>query len=124
MRRAWALLLITLLAPGACARKAPSPAAVTLDCRTPFQTLAAKVTSQPNLVPAPVEPGEPYRTYSLADGSVSYFVTEPGAPAHPAILMQQALPGGNMKNTGCAYGDQAAYGELMGYLAGLKAGRK
>ena len=29
-----------------------------------------------------------------------------------------------MKNAGCAYGDKAAYGELMGYLAGLKAGPK
>jgi len=29
-----------------------------------------------------------------------------------------------MKNTGCAYGDKAAYQELMTYLTGLSAGRK
>ena len=84
----------------------------------------AKITAQPNLNAAPAEPGEPYRAYSLADGSVSYFITEPGAPAHPAILMQQAGAGGAMTNTGCAYGDKAAYGQLMTYLTSLKVGHR
>jgi hypothetical protein len=97
---------------------------VQLDCAQPFEALKAKITAQPNLNPAPAEPGEPYRTYSTADGRASYFITEPGAPAHPAILMQQAQEGGAMKNSGCAYGDKAAYGQLMAYLASLKAGRK
>jgi hypothetical protein len=111
------------LALAGCAPKPHAPAAVQLDCRTPFAALRTKIITQPNLVPAPAEPGEPYRVYSTADGQASYFVTEPGAPAHPAIVMQQVGPGGTMKNSGCAYGDKAAYGELMAYVAGLKAGR-
>jgi hypothetical protein len=94
-----------------------------LDCALSFDALKAKVTAQPNLNAAAQEPGEPYRAYTSADGGVSYFITQPGAPAHPAILMQQALPGGAMKNTGCAYGDKTAYAQLMAYLASLKAGR-
>jgi len=124
VRGAFALLLLALLTPAACAKKSPpAPTTVSLDCTQPFDALKAKILAQPRLIPAPAEAGEPYRAYSLADGGASYFITEPGAPAHPAILMQQAL-GGGMRNTGCAYGDKAAYGELMGYLAGLKAGRK
>ena len=119
------LVAFTLLALllCACAPKAKPPEAVALDCSQPFETLKAKITAQPGLVPAPQEPTEPYRAYSAAEGRASYFITEPGAPAHPAILMQQAT-GGQMKNTGCAYGDKAAYDQLMAYLTGLKAGRK
>jgi hypothetical protein len=123
VRRASALALLSVYALAACAPKAqPAPAA--LDCRQPFEALKAKITSQPGLNAAPPEPGEPYRVYSSADGQASWFVTEPGAPAHPAILMQQVKPGGGMANSGCAYGDKAAYEQLMAYLASLKAGRK
>jgi hypothetical protein len=116
-----ALTLMLLLC--ACAPKAKPPATVALDCSQPFDALKTKITAQPGLVPAPQEPTEPYRAYSTADGHASYFITEPGAPAHPAILMQQAA-GGAMTNTGCAYGDKAAYDQLTAYLMGLKAGRK
>lgn len=121
--RAFALLLFPLLGLGACAPKAKPPAAVVLDCSQPFEALTATITAQPGLKPAPEEAGEPYRVYSTADGRASYFITQPTAPAHPAILMQQA-EGGQMKNTGCAWGDKAAYQELMAYLTGLSAGRK
>ncbi|CAN7355122.1 hypothetical protein LJR225_002130 [Phenylobacterium sp. LjRoot225] len=123
MRRACALLLLPILSLGACAPKAKPAAAVALDCSQPFEALRSKITAQPGLVPAPQEPSEPYRAYSTADGHASYFITEPDAPAHPAILMQQAA-GGAMTNTGCAYGDRAAYDQLMAYLTGLKAGRR
>ena len=123
MRRAYALLPLISLSLAACAPKAKPPAVVTLDCSQPFEALKAKITAQPGLNPAPQEPTEPYRAYSTADGHASYFITEPGAPAHPAILMQQAAAGA-MTNTGCAYGDKAAYDQLMAYLTGLKAGRK
>jgi hypothetical protein len=122
VRRATALLA-SLLSLSACAPK-PAPAVVALDCALSFDALKARVTGQAGLNAAPQEPGEPYRAYSSADGAVSYYVTEPGAPAHPAILMQQAVGGGAMKNTGCAYGDKAAYAQLTDYLSSLKAGRK
>jgi hypothetical protein len=118
-----ALLLLPILSLGACAPKPKPAAAVALDCSQPFAALRAKITAQPGLAPAPQEPTEPYRAYSTADGHASYFITEPGAPAHPAILMQQTA-GGAMTNTGCPYGDKAAYDQLMAYLTGLKAGRK
>ena len=116
-----AILAIAALA--ACAPKAKAPTAMALDCAQPFDAQVAKITGQPGLKPAPEEAGEPYRVYSTADGRASYFITKPGAPAHPAILMQEAA-GGQMKNTGCAYGDKAAYQELMAYLTSLSAGRK
>lgn len=122
--RARALTLFLLFGLGACQPKANVPAAVTLDCAQGFDALKAKITAQPGLKPAPAEPGEPYRAYSTADGQASYFVTQPGAPAHPAILMQQVAADGQMRNTGCGFGDQAAYAQLQDYLAGLKAGRK
>ena len=123
MKAGVALLLLPALSLCACAPKAKPAAAVTLDCSQPFAALQAKITAQPGLVPAPQEPTEPYRAYSTADGHASYFITEPGAPAHPAILMQQAT-GGAMTNTGCGWGDKAAYNQLVAYLTGLKAGRR
>ncbi|HKR86715.1 MAG TPA: hypothetical protein VJS38_00925 [Phenylobacterium sp.] len=123
MREAAAFLLLTTISLCACAPKAGPPKAVALDCSQSFEALKGKITAQPGLVAAPQEPTEPYRTYSTADSRTSYFITQPGAPAHLAILMQQAV-GGQIKNTGCAYGDKAAYEQLMAYLAGLKAGAK
>jgi hypothetical protein len=114
------VLLLTL---SACAPKARPPATVTLDCSQAFEALKAKIVAQPGLNPAPQEAAEPYRAYSTADGHASYFITEPGAPAHPAILMQLAA-GGETKTTGCGWGDKAAYDQLVAYLTGLKAGRK
>jgi hypothetical protein len=97
---------------------------VALDCGQPFEALKARVTGQPGLRAAPPEPGEPIRAYSREDGKASYLITEPGAPGHPAILMQQVGADGTLRNTGCPYGDQAGYDQLMTYLTGLKAGRK
>ena len=118
-----AAAILSLAALSACAPKARAPAAVALDCAQPFEAQVARITAQPGLKPAPEEAGEPYRAYSTADGHASYFITRPGAPAHPAILMQEAAAG-QMRNTGCAYGDKAAYQELMAYLTGLSAGRR
>jgi len=115
---------ILAIIPTACAPKAPPPAAIALDCSQPFEAQKAKITAQPNLNAAPAEPGEPYRAYSTVDGKASYFITEPGAPAHPTILMQQVGEGGAMKNTGCAYGDKAAFDQLTAYLESLRAGQK
>jgi hypothetical protein len=118
------MFAILLAALAACAPKAPPPSAIALDCSQSFEAQKAKITSQPNLNAAPAEPGEPYRAYSTADGKASYFITEPGAPAHPAILMQQVGEGGAMKNSGCAYGDKTAFDQLTTYLASLRAGHK
>jgi hypothetical protein len=115
--------LALLLALAACSPKTHAPGPVALDCKLAFDALKAKVTGQPGLVAAPANEGEPYRAYSTADGRASWFVTEPGAPAHPAILMQQVTPQG-LRDTGCAYGDKAAYDQLQAYLKGLSAGRR
>jgi len=119
-----ALGLIAFLLLGACAPKpAPAPAPLALDCAHSFEIQKARLIAQPNLTPAPPEPGEPYRFYSTADGGASYLITEPGAPGHPAILMQAAA-GGAVTNTGCPYGDRKGYDDLMAYLDGLKVSRK
>lgn len=109
----------------ACGRKTTVPAGpVQLDCGQPFAALQARVVGQPGLNAAPPEADEPIAAYSTADGQASYLITKPGSPAHPAILMQQAGAGGTLTNTGCAYGDKAAYDQLMTYLTGLKAARR
>jgi len=112
---------VTILALAACSPKAqaPAPQAAALDCSLGFEALKAKVVGQPHLVPAPKDPNEPYRFYSSEDQRTSYLVTEPGAPGHPAIMMQTAARG-QVKTTGCAYGDKAGYDQLFAYLDGLK----
>ena len=77
------------------------------------------MTAQAGLTPAPEDPAEPYRFFSSADGRTSYLITKPGAPGHPAIMMQRA-GGGMVTTTGCRYGGQKAYDELMAYLDSLK----
>ena len=122
----WTLLAFVLL-PFAQAQdeKKPSPPAPAQEKQDSAEKKEPQAEKKAgNEKPAPQEPSEPYRAYSTADGHASYFVTEPGAPAHPAILMQQVAGDGQMKNTGCAYGDKLAYDQLMAYLTGLKAGRK
>ena len=79
----------------------------------------AKLIAQPNLKPAPEDRAEPYRFYSSDDGRTSYLITKPGAPGHPAIMMQRA-EGGTVTTTGCPYGDHKAYDKLLAYLEGLK----
>ena len=116
--------LAALLAPltlAACSQKpeAAAPQPVKLDCTTGFREQAAKITAQPHLVPAPHAPGEPYAFYSTEDNRVSYLITEPGAPGHPAIMMQTAS-NGDVKTTGCAYGDKRGYQQLLAYLDSLK----
>ena len=120
MRGPIALLLLLPLC--ACAPKAepPPPGPLALDCAQPFEAQAARITAQPNLMPAPKEPGEPYRFYSAASGAVSYVITQKGAPGHPAILMQTAA-GGQVKTTGCPYGDAKGYQTLLAYIDSLKA---
>jgi hypothetical protein len=117
------LALSLTLALAACAPKTNAPAAVALDCAQGFEALKAKIASQPGLDAAPKEPSEPYRAYSTSDGQASYFVTEPGAPAHPAIMMQQVTPSG-VKTTGCGFGDKAAYDQLAAYIQSLSAAKK
>ena len=122
--RALALLALpaTLFA---CAPKPSLPAPVQLDCSQSFGALKSAITAQPGIDPKPLDGAKPYRFYSAAKGKASYVITEPGAPAHPAILMQQ-IAGAERKtvNTGCAYGDQNAYDELLAYLTGLSRATK
>ncbi len=119
--RAQALALAILLPLAACSPKAEAPAfkPLGLDCSQPFDAQARAITAQPHLVPAPHAPGEPYAFYSTDDNRVSYLVTEPGAPGHPAIMMQTAA-NGDVKTTGCAYGNKRGYEQLRAYLDSLK----
>jgi hypothetical protein len=119
--RATAFAVLITLPLCACAPKAEpaAPAPLALDCTMAFDTQSAKLTRQPHLVPAPHAPGEPYAYYSTEDGHASYLITLKGAPGYPAILMQQ-VSGGQVKTTGCPYGDPKGYKRLVAYLEGLK----
>lgn len=125
MRGFSALLPLVLIPLSACAPKTEPVAtrAAALDCAQSFEALKAAVAAQPGLVPAPHESAEPYRFYSTADGRASWLITEPGAPGHPAIMMQQAV-GDEVKTTGCPYGDKRGYDQLLAYLEGLKTWRR
>ena len=119
-----AVALIALSAAlAACSSEAP-PAPVQLDCAQPFETLKATITAQPGIDPKPLDGAEPYRFYSAAQGKASYVITESGAPAHPAILMQQVGAERPTINNGCAYGDKTAYQELLAYLTGFSRATK
>ena len=119
--KAQAFLASTLAFPlFACAPASAPPAPmVGLDCAQAFEMLQARIVDQPRLVPAPKDPTQPYRFYSSDDGKTSYLITEPEAPAHPAIMLQRAI-GTDVKTTGCAYGDKTRYEELAAYLDSLK----
>jgi hypothetical protein len=110
-----------LLALAACSQKSEdnAPQYLSLDCHKPFDDQAAAIRGQAHLNPAPHAPGEPYAYLSSDDGRTSYLITEPGAPGHPAILMQVA-GGGDVKTTGCAYGNKRGYEQLRTYLDSLK----
>ena len=69
-------------------------------------------------MPAGTVSAEPYSYYSSADGRTSYLITRPGSPAHPAIMIQRAR--GGITTTGCRYGSQKGYDELLAYLESLK----
>jgi len=113
--------MLAMCALGGCEKAAPpEPGALGLDCSLAFEVQAGRIVAQAGLVAAPKDPAEPYRFYSSADGKVSYLITEPGAPGHPAIMMQRAVAH-DVKTTGCPYGDAAGYRQLMTYMEGLKA---
>ncbi len=119
--RGLAALALFSLPLCACAPKAESSTTfLGLDCAQPFETQAATLVAQRHLTPAPEDRAEPYRFYSSEDGRTSYLITKPGAPGHPAIMMQRAA-GGEVKTTGCPYGDKTHYEKLLAYLEGLKA---
>ncbi|MGH6909187.1 MAG: hypothetical protein ACREEG_03295 [Phenylobacterium sp.] len=118
--RAAALIALLPISLCACAPKTePAAELLGLDCAQPFEAQAAKLSAQPTLKPAPEDRAEPYKFYSSDDGHVSYLITKPGAPGHPAIMMQRAA-GGTVTTTGCPYGDRKAYDKLLAYLEGLK----
>jgi hypothetical protein len=122
--RAVAALALLSLPLCACAPKTDAPADLLgLDCSQPFDAQSAALKAQPGLKPAPKDYAEPYLYYSSEDGRVSYLITLPGAPGYPAIMMQRAA-NGQVKTTGCPYGDQKGYDQLMTYLDGLKTWRR
>jgi hypothetical protein len=114
--------LLGLLACACAPEKPPAAPAAALDCAVAFEALKAKVLDQ-SLNPAPKDVSQPYRFYSTPTGQVSYLITEPEAPAHPAIMMQQAKDG-TVVTTGCRYGEAGAYDQLMKYLDSLKTWRR
>lgn len=115
----WVALLAALAVVGCSKREEAAATYLGLDCAQPFEAQAAAIVAQPKLDPAPVEPAEPYRFYSSLDGKTSYLITQPSAPAHPAMMMQKA-GGGTVVTTGCRYGAQKAYDDLHAYLDSLK----
>jgi len=117
--RLWAALPLALTL-AACSQKAAEQDVtyLDLDCAKPFKDQVAAITAQPHLVPAGTVGAEPYSYYSSADGRTSYLITRPGSPAHPAIMIQRAANG--ITTTGCRYGSQKAYDELLAYLESLK----
>ena len=115
----WGGGTLLAIALAACAQPAdPQPTYLALDCAKPFDAQVAAITSQGQLNAAGVVGSEPYSYYSATDGRTSYLITRPGSPAHPAIMIQRAR--GGITTTGCRYGSQKGYDELLAYLESLK----
>ena len=120
MTRTGALVLAAGALCACAPREAPEAeaASLALDCAAGYEALQSQIVGRPGLRPAPIERNEPYRIYSEADGAASYILTEPGAPAHPAVLKQTAVRRAGvlaMENEGCAFGDAGAYADLKAY---------
>lgn len=119
----WTLALIPLLCGlTACTPEPPPKPRLKLDCALTYEALSAKVMAHPGLVQQPAEKGEPYRFYTVPDASEAFIFTEPGAPGHPAILKQEVVRASDrshMRNTGCPYGDQAGFDEVLAYLESM-----
>ncbi len=124
MTRAAVLLLAAGLFLAACSKPAaPAPVSqMRFDCARGYGHLVEAITAEPGVKLANT-PGEPYHYYSLPDGSVSYVVTLPSAPAHPAVFMQLAGPGGTT-TIGCPYGDKTSYDRFVAYLKALAKARR
>ena len=121
--RPWALPLLGALSLTACAKPQPPPRPpLVLDCALGFEALSARIAAEPGMKPAVKERGEPFHYFNAEGGQTSYMVTEPGAPGHPAILKQAVTPTG-VTNSGCAYGDEKGYAELVAYLEALAKAR-
>ena len=114
-----ALLIWGALGLTACSKPEPPPPPPPLafDCARGYEALAAAIAAEPGIKLANT-PGEPYRYYNAGDGAVSYVVTEPRAPAHPAVFKQIAGPGGT-STIGCPYGDGPSYDRFVTYLKDL-----
>lgn len=121
--RAWAAPVVALTLAACAPMTEPEPTYAGLDCAQSFEAQVAALVAQPHLIPAPVEPAEPYRFYSSADGRTSYLITVKGAPGHPAIMMQKARDG-EVITSGCPYGDRKGYDQLHAYLDSLKTWRR
>ena len=121
--RPWALPLMGALLLSACAEpEPPARPPLRLDCAAGFEALSGKIVAEPGMKPAAKERGEPFRYYNADGGQTSYMITEPGAPGHPAILKQEVTRSG-ITNSGCAYGDEKGYAELVAYLEALARAR-
>lgn len=119
--RPWALPLMGALVACTPAEPPPRPP-LKLDCALGYEALSAAIAAEPSMKPAVKERGEPFRYFNAEGGQSSFMVTEPGAPGHPAILKQQVTPAG-VTNSGCAYGDEKGYAELVAYLEALARAR-
>lgn len=124
-RRLGAALLALSLS--ACAPKVEAPRPdLKLDCTRGFEALSADLSALDGYSLAPKEQGEPFHYLNAEDGQISYMVTEPGAPGHPAILKQavdRSVSPPRIVTTGCPYGDPAGYAQLVAYLDSLARAR-
>ncbi len=115
------------LSLSACAPQVEAPKPdFRLDCARGFEALSADLSALPGYNLARKEQGEPFHYLNAEDGQISYMVTEPGEPGHPAILKQRvdrSVSPPRILTTGCAYGDQAGYAQLVAYLDSLAKAR-
>ena len=124
-RRLGAALLALSLSACAPRVEAPTPE-LKLDCARGFDALSADISAQSGFSLAPKDQGEPFHYLNAEDGQISYMVTEPGAPGHPAILKQQVdrrVAPPRIVTTGCSYGDPGGYAQLVAYLDSLAKAR-
>jgi len=83
--------------------------------------MSRRIATEPGLSAAE-DPSEPYRYFKPEGAGATFVVTLPGAPGHPAVFRQAVahVDGRKvMQTTGCPYGDQKGYEQVLAYLRGL-----
>lgn len=114
--------MLSLFAAAFLATQAAAPQAQAADPDMPCDIgLQGMVERLDNIEGAQLaQPGENNPFFAVLDqaNEAMYFLTVDGQPAHPSVIkLQMDRETGQMRPSGCTYGDRSQVDELLGMIA-------